>query len=370
MVSGPGTVVDSPVDVLEHPQPSAIDVEYVGQHSYNTLESVNLNAIDFGVAFDSRYQDPTAAAPTTATSYAATAPDIIRAFRGYGTINQQVSRGWRTFHSLQLSFNRRFVNGLAFGFNDTIVLYDHQSTAARLQHNADGTYSLRDDQGEADRLLGTSVPNRHTFKGNFVWDLPDMSGGSGAKNVLSKLVNDWQLSGVWMASTGTAYAVGYSYQSGGANNVNLTGSPDYGARVRVSGDPGSGCSGDPLTQFNTAAFQTPVFNSVGLESAAGYLRGCFASVLDLAIARNIRLGGSRNVQLRVDMFNAPNAAGITGRNSTINFNSLTDPSVTNLPFDANGQVIASRATPRGAGFGVANTYQAARSIQAQVRFSF
>ena len=75
-------------------------------------------------------------------------------------------------------------------------------------------------------------------------------------------------------------------------------------------------------------------------------------------------------QPRVDMFNAPNAAGITGRNSTISFNSLTDPTVTNLPFDANGQVIASRATPRGAGFGVANTYQAARSIQAQVRFSF
>ena len=70
------------------------------------------------------------------------------------------------------------------------------------------------------------------------------------------------------------------------------------------------------------------------------------------------------------MFNAPNAAGITGRNSTINFNSLTDPSVANLPFDTNGQVIASRATARGAGFGVANTYQAARSIQAQVRFSF
>jgi hypothetical protein len=44
--------------------------------------------------------------------------------------------------------------------------------------------------------------------------------------------------------------------------------------------------------------------------------------------------------------------------------------VTNLPFDANGQVIASDATPRGAGFGVANTDQAARSIQAQVRFSF
>ena len=33
-------------------------------------------------------------------------------------------------------------------------------------------------------------------------------------------------------------------------------------------------------------------------------------------------------------------------------------------------VIPSRALPRGAGFGVANAYQAARSIQAQIRFSF
>ena len=72
------------------------------------------------------------------------------------------------------------------------------------------------------------------------------------------------------------------------------------------------------------------------------------------------------------MFNAPNAAIITGRNSTINLNTNTEPipAMTNLPFDAAGNVIPARATPRGAGFGVANTYQAARSIQAQIRFSF
>jgi hypothetical protein len=43
---------------------------------------------------------------------------------------------------------------------------------------------------------------------------------------------------------------------------------------------------------------------VGLESGAGCLRGCFSSVLDLAIARNICLGGNRNVQLRVDVRSA------------------------------------------------------------------
>ena len=57
----------------------------------------------------------------------------MRAFRGYGAITQQWGRGWRTFHSLQLSFNRRFKNGLSFGFNDTIVLVrqpEHRRAAA------------------------------------------------------------------------------------------------------------------------------------------------------------------------------------------------------------------------------------------------
>ena len=89
------------------------------------------------------------------------------------------------------------------------------------------------------------------------------------------LINDWQLSGIWTASTGDAYTVGFSYQNGGGN-VNLTGSPDYGARIRIVGDPGRGCSSDLYRQFNTAAFQGPLVGSVGLESGNDYLHGCFS----------------------------------------------------------------------------------------------
>jgi hypothetical protein len=175
---------------------------------------------------------------------------------------------------------------------------------------------------------------------------------------------------VWTAATGTAYAVGFSYQNGGGN-VNLTGSPDYPARAVLASDTGKGCSGNPLQQFNTAAFQGPAVGSVGLDSGAGYLRGCFSSAFDLAIARNIRIGGNRNIQIRAEMFNAPNSAIITGRNTTLNLNSPTDPlTATNLPYDASGNVVASRSLPRGAGFGVATTYQDPRTVQVQVRFSF
>ena len=124
-------------------------------------------------------------------------------------------------------------------------------------------------------------------------------------------------------------------------------------------------------QFNTAAFQGPSPGSVGLESGNAYVRSCFLSVFDLSLTRTFRLGAARTIQIRADMFNAPNAAAITGRNSTMNLtNPLNPTTIDNLPFDANGQLIDARSRPRGAGFGVATTYQAPRSVQLQVRFTF
>jgi hypothetical protein len=347
----------------------SLDVSYVGQHSFNELQTVNLNAVDFEAAFLPENQDPSLPASATPGG-TARSTDLLRAIRGYSTISQIQQGGWRTYHSIQVSFQRRFRNGVSFGFTDTMGLSEHSSSAPRLQHNADGSFFVREDQARADELLGAPRPQRHVMKGNFVWDLPDLANSRPALRAVGLVVNDWQLSGIWTGATGTAYTAGFSYQSGGSS-LNLTGSPDYGARIRVVGDPGSGCSNDIFRQFNTAAFQGPLVHSVGLESGNDYLRTCFTSVLDLAIARNIRLGGSRKLQLRAEMFNAPNSATITGRNATLNLSNPTDPvTVTNLPFDAAGNLIAARSLPRGAGFGVASNYQAPRSVQVQLRFSF
>jgi hypothetical protein len=348
----------------------SLDVSYVGQHSFNEVQTVNLNAIDFGTAFLPQNQDPTLASSTTPGA-TAESTDLLRAMPGYSTITQMQQEGWTTFHSLQVSFERRFRNGFSFGFNDTISLAQDGSSAPRFQHNPDGSVFIRDDQEQADALLGPPLPQRHIMKANFVWDLPDVrAGSSGLLRAVAAIANDWQLSGIWTGATGSPYTVGFSYQSGGSS-VNLTGSPDYGARIRIVGDPGGGCSGDVYQQFNTAAFQGPLVGSVGLESGNDYLKSCFTSVFDLSIARNIRLGSSRQIQLRVDMFNAPNAAIITGRNSTVSLASPNDPvTALNLPYDAAGNLIPARSLPRGAGFGVANNYQAPRSVQAQIRFSF
>jgi hypothetical protein len=351
------------------PFSAVLDVSYVGQHEFNVAENAAINAVDFGAAFLPENQDPTR--PANATPGAtALSTDLLRPIRGYGNISQQQQVAWRTFHSLQFSFNRRFSNGLSFGFNDTWSLYDHQSTNLRFDHTPDGRAVLRADQTQADELLGTTLGTVHVMRATAVWDLPDLQWGGGAKNIAAAIVNDWQVSGVWRGSTGGAYAVGFNYQSGGGN-VNLTGSPNYGARVLVVGDPGGGCGDDVHRQFNTSAFAGPAPGSVGLESGTGYLRGCFVSALDLSIRRTLRLGGGRTIQLRADLFNAPNAAGITGRNTTMSLqNPLSPTTIRNLPFDEDGNLIDARSRPRGAGFGVANNYQSPRAVQLQARFTF
>ena len=318
-------------------------------------------------------------APRRATrSYAATNPDLVRGFRGYSSMasTSRLYEGWRTYHSIQFSINRRFRDGLQFGFNDTIQLYDVARVAPRFDHTADGLYVRRADEAEAQELLGNQFPtnvgaaqSRHVMKGSAVWDMPDLHKSGTFFKILGFVVNDWQLSTIWTGATGAPYSAALGYQTGG--NVNVTGSPDFAPRIRIEGDPGQGCSSDPYRQFNADAFRAPLIGSVGLESRNDYLKGCFGSVLDLSIARNIRLGGGRVLQLRADMFNAPNSSQITGRQNTLTFNSPTDPTPVNLPYDpATGAILPNRVRPTQAGTGAVNAYQAARNVQGYIRFSF
>ena len=171
---------------------------YVGQHGYNIVEGINLNADRLRHRVPGQNQDPTLA-PTTpgATSLAS---DQMRAFRGYSGITQNVSRGWVTHHSLQLSFNRRFRNGLSFGFNDTIGLSSRGSSARACSTIPMGRSRTAPTRPRPTRLFQTP-PTRHTMKGNFVWDLPDLRATAPALRAIGLVINDWQFSGVWTAST-------------------------------------------------------------------------------------------------------------------------------------------------------------------------
>jgi hypothetical protein len=348
------------------------DVSYVGNHGFNRFSvfqngtPTNLNAVDFGAAYLPQNQDPTIT--NAVPGAAAYTTNLLRPFPGLGNINQQTSDFWDTYHSIQTSFTRRFRNGFSFGANYTygISLQGTTGLVKRLQHAPDGTISVRGDQAQYEDLMSDLDRRPHYLKANAVWDLPNVNR---LGKVVGAILNDWNFAGVLTAGSGATYDLTYSYNANGGS-VNLTGSPDYGARIVYTGDAGKGCTGDQYSQFNVAAVTGPTFNSVGLESGRNVMRGCPDKTVDLSLSRDIRVGGNRRLQVRLDAFNALNSVIYDNRQGQIQFNSPTDLTIRNSQFLANGQVDPARLQPRNAGFGAATRALAMRTINVYARFSF
>ena len=359
------------------PWASSLDISYVGNRGYNRMgqlqggQRTDLNQINLGAAYLPENQDPTRTPSATPGATALTSA-LLRPYRGFGTIGQNRTDRSDLYHSIQTSFNRRFRGGLSFGVNYTwsAFLEGNWGLVQRLQHNADGTFQPRADQGAYEELNRKLAIQPHVMRGNFVWDLPDLVADGGAKRAIGYLVNDWQLSGVVNLSSGTNYNLSYSYQTNGGA-INLTGSPDLNiARVVFNGDPGSGCSSDQYAQFNTSVVSGPTYGSVGLESGRNAMRGCMQRDIDLSLARNIRLGGGRAVQLRADAFNAFNIVNYTGRQGQLQLTNPVAMGIRNSQTLADGSNDPGRLRPQTAGFGAVTSAGNMRTVRLTVRFSF
>jgi Carboxypeptidase regulatory-like domain/TonB-dependent Receptor Plug Domain len=352
----------------------SLDLSYVGNHGFNRLgalqggSTVNLNAIDIGAAYQPQYQDPTRGTSAVPGQFAYTA-NLLRPYRGFAAINQNTTSFWDTYHSIQTSLNRRFRNGFSFGANYTygISLKGNTGLQQRLQHNPDGSFQLRADQDEFEKL-NENLDNRpHTLKANAVWALPKVPAMFG--RAVGLVLNDWRLAGVLSAGSGPTYDLGFGYQ-GGIGAQNLTGSPDYNARIVYVGDPGSGCSSDQYRQFNMAAVSGPTYNSTQMESGRNRMRACPDKRLDMAVSRDIRVGGGRVLDFRLDVFNVFDTVIYDQRNQNIAYNSPTDLTIRNSQFLADGSLDPTRLQPRNAGFGAATRALPLRSMQIQIRFAF
>ena len=96
----------------------------------------------------------------------------------------------------------------------------------------------------------------------------------------------------------------------------------------------------------------------------GRVHGPAFSNLDLSLSKSFTLGGRVRMEVRLDAFNALNHTQFTGVNNTVIFNSLTDPTITNLPFDSSGNLV------RNNGFGTINGVAPPRQLQLVTRLTF
>ncbi len=328
------------------------DVAYVGSSSGDLLRQVPINAVPYGAAFLPENQDPTRA-PSPVPGATALPADLLRPYSGYSFIRMGAYDAYSNYHALQASLNRRFDNGLMLSvfyvWSKALGIASDDFTFGR-PHSSDAEVRRADYS-----YLSHDRP--HNFVVNFVYQTK-----TAARGLLGALANDWQLSGVYRWTSGRPYAIGYFIP--GIGNANLTGSPDLAARVALVGDPGRGRSSDPYRQLDTSAFAPPQPGSDGTESARFFLHGPPIDNLDLSVSRSFRFGKAIRLEVRLDAFNALNHTQFTGVNSTANFASLTDWTITNLPYDASGNLV------RPNGFGTVSGAAPPRTLQLVTRLTF
>jgi hypothetical protein len=256
------------------------------------------------------------------------------------------------YHALQTSLNRRFDNGLMFSvfYVWSKVLGTNDGDAGAARPNA------TEEENRRANYSYLYYDRPHTFVVNFIYQTPRV-----AKGALGLLANDWQVSGVYRWMSGTPYAIGYSIP--GIGNANLTGS-DQAARIVVTCDPGKGWSDDPYRQIDPSCFAPPQPGSVGMESARYFLHGPPIDNLDLSLSKSFAFGKGVRLEVRLDAFNALNHTQFTGVNNTAAFASLSDWTITNLAYDASGNVV------RNNGFGSINGVRPPRTLQLVTRLTF
>jgi len=340
---------------IQHKLPGEVilDLAYVGSDSSDLLRQVQINALPFGATFKPQNQDPTRA-PSSVPGSSALPNDFLRPYQGYGGIRMWDYSGYSNYHGLQTSVTRRFDGGFMFsGFWVWSKALGINSTdfAAGVPNLTDAEtrrldYSLL-DYDRTHNILLNAIYQMRSFTSN---------------KALGYAINDWMVSGAYRWTSGRPYTV--NFQIPGVDSRNLTGTDTPNARIVLTCDPGKGYSGDPYVQLNTSCFAPPQPGSDGAESARFFVRTAPLNNLDLSISKKVAIVGTSNFEFRVDLFNALNHTQITGVNSTANFASLSDRTITNLPFDASGNL-----TQRN-GFGTVNSVAPPRSIQMVMRVTF
>ncbi len=331
-----------------------LNTSYVGSLSRHLLQSKNFNAIPYGTTYLPQNQDPTkvASSPTAVLGSNAYDANFVRPYPGFGDIQVHQFGGSSNYNSLQVSANRRFERGLLLGLAYT------WSKALGVA-SADGDYIRVDNLTRFANYGPLSFDRRHNLVINYVYDTPNVSW---AKNFVTKAIfNGWQLSGITTFVTGTPFGVGFSIP--GSTNQILTGSYTEGARIQVTGNPKTG-SDNPYYRVNSAAFAPPQPGNIGLGAGVNYLTGPGINNWDISLQKQFSIRERMTLQLRGDTFNSFNHTQFSGINSTINYTSLTNPTVTNLPFRADGSVNNIN------GFGTVSGARDPRIMQLVVRLVF
>ena len=226
----------------------------------------------------------------------------LPASQGYGSFREIDTNSGATYHSLQLSLNKRFSKGLtvlgSYTFSKLLDYFSAQNQAATSQD----PYNLRGDRSRS------SNDRRHVFNMTIVYQLPAFGKGLA-----------WKALGGWELASMTSIVSGAPVNITTGVDASLTGVGND--RPDLIGNPVRSHSGtdDMLARFfDPAAF---VSNQPGRYGNVGrnLINGVAQSSTDLALVKAFPIGDRfGKIQFRAEFYNALNQVNFGGPTASLN----------------------------------------------------
>jgi hypothetical protein len=237
-------------------------------------------------------------------------PAALRPYKGYGVIRLSENAGYSKYDSFQLGVDRRYSKGFSFGLAYTLGKSEDNGSGKR-----DVMFNAYDDSG----YWGpSSFDRRHVLNFHYIYDLPFLKDQN---TLLSRVVGGWQISGSTFMRSGTPLWVtrGTSEDIAGVGDAfgqpwNQVSDPNANANRTFSQGVAGGKGLDDNYWFNPAAFAKPAAGTFGNAPRNNiYNPGQYQ--WDIALFKNVRIQGSRALQLRAEVFNFLNHANLSGASS-------------------------------------------------------
>ena len=148
--------------------------------------------------------------------------NFYRPYLGYNNVSWTDNAYNSNYHALLLSINRRFANGLQFGFSYTFSKFMDYTGIPIYRPLRTWSYGFDGSDQTHNAVL------------NLTYNLPKPSRMVNNNKIVRWMFDDWTLSGIAQWVSGTPASIGFSTVQG----TDLTGGGD-GQRVNIVGNPNS-----------------------------------------------------------------------------------------------------------------------------------
>ena len=314
---------------------TVLSAGYVGSVSSHLAYRRNINYIPFGTMFQKWAQDPTKFAggvvpdsdPTISPLYKdkgykfdgskALNSVFLRPYPGYGALNMLEMMGTSNYHSMQVTVNRRFTRSLTYAMAYT------WSKAMTISSGSDGSTVGYPTDIRTHEYRRADFDRRHVLTFNFVWNMPRLSPKLRDNVVVKQIFDNWELSGISQFSSGSPWEFGFPSLPG-TKSQSITGSPDYPARLLLTGDPTGPRAREQW--FDPSVLKLPDIGSAGY-GPRNYMSNPGVNNHDISLYKNFPFWGgdsNRRIQIRFEIFNAFNHPNFSSVNSGLTWNIASD----------------------------------------------